>query len=117
MLQLLLMVVAAWYPAGHSKQKVEALTAVYLPTGQLWHGKKLRLDLNLPVGHGFCSFVVIFARYSPMRGAIGLAVPAVQAAMRLGGHSAVHSESLSPGNWPYRPSRQVMHLVLPVADP
>jgi hypothetical protein len=52
MLQLLLMSMAAWYPAGHSKQKVEALAAVYLPTGQLWHGKKLRLDLNLPVGHG-----------------------------------------------------------------
>ena len=41
-----------------------------------------------------------------MMGAIGLAVPAVHAAIRLAGHSAVHSGLVSPGNWPYRPVGQ-----------
>jgi hypothetical protein len=54
-LQLLLVLNGPWYPAGHSKQKVEAFAAMYLPMGQLWHSSKLRLVLNLPVGHGLCS--------------------------------------------------------------
>jgi hypothetical protein len=37
MLQLLLAFMASWYPAGQSKQYVEAFTAVYLPMGQLLH--------------------------------------------------------------------------------
>jgi hypothetical protein len=61
-LQLLLALNGPWYPAGHSKQKVEAFAAVYLPAGQLWHSSKLRLDLNLPVGHGFCSWAATSAK-------------------------------------------------------
>jgi hypothetical protein len=44
-----------WYPAGHSKQKVEAFAAVYLPMGQLAQDSKLKLDLNLPAGHAAAS--------------------------------------------------------------
>jgi hypothetical protein len=61
-LQLLLAFMASWYPAGQLKQYVEALAEVYLPMGQLRHALKLRLGVNLPVGHGFCSFVATFAR-------------------------------------------------------
>ena len=46
-----------------------------------------------------------------MTGAIGLAVPDVHAATRLIGHSAVHAELVSPGNWPYRPAGQAMLVV------
>jgi hypothetical protein len=35
-----------------------------------------------------------------MVGANGLAVPAVQLAAKLAGHSAVHVALDSPGNWP-----------------
>ena len=46
-----------------------------------------------------------------MTGAIGLAVPDVHAATRLIGHSAVHAELVSPGNWPYRPAGQAVLVV------
>jgi hypothetical protein len=61
-LQLLLVLDGPWYPAGHSKQKVEAFAAVYLPAGQLWHSSKLRLVLNLPIGHGLCSWAETSAK-------------------------------------------------------
>ena len=44
------------------QQNVEAFAAVYLPTGQLWHSSKLRLVLNLPVGHGLCSWAATSAK-------------------------------------------------------
>jgi hypothetical protein len=77
---------------------VEASAAVYFPTGQFPHGLKSNVDLNLPIGHGFCSLVVIFTNEKPIIGASGLEVPAVHDASRLGGHSAVHNELVSPGN-------------------
>ena len=46
-----------------------------------------------------------------MTGAIGLAVPDVQDATKLIGHSAVHVELVSPGNCPYRPAGQAVLVV------
>jgi hypothetical protein len=64
MLQLLLVFMAWWCPAGHSKQKVEVFADVYFPMGQISHGPKLSVDLNLPLGHGLCNRLCSVSAFS-----------------------------------------------------
>jgi hypothetical protein len=61
-LQLLLLLNGPWYPAGHSKQKVEAFVAVYLPTEQPTQGSKSKVGLNFPAGQAAKLFVATSAR-------------------------------------------------------
>ena len=42
--------------------------------------------------------------------------PAVHEALTCAGHELVHSASISPGNWPYRPVRHGWHAVLAASD-